>query len=122
MRASNSIFLLLTTLAFADTYPRQLGVDAVHYTFRLTLSDSTDEIVGNATVFMRFTAADVKELSLDLAQSMAVTGLQPAFHYMHEGDKLVIQLPVSPRVGEQQHFEIAYHGKPASGLRIMKNK
>ncbi len=122
MRASNSIFLLLTTLAFADTYPRQLGVDAVHYTFRLTLSDSTDEIVGNATVFVRFTAGDVKEVSLDLAQPMAVTALQPALSYKHEGGKLIIQLPVPPRIGEQQYFKIAYHGIPATGLRIGKNK
>ena len=31
--------LLFTTTASADTYPRQPGVDAVHYVFRLTLED-----------------------------------------------------------------------------------
>ena len=122
MRAPNSIFLLLAPLAFADTYPRQLGVDAVHYTFRLTLTDTTDEIVGNATVQLRFTAPDVKEVSLDLAQPMVVTALQPALRYKHEGGKLTIQLPVPPRVGELQQFKIAYHGIPATGLRIGKNK
>ena len=36
---------LLASLALADTYPRQSGVDALNYVFRLTLSDDTDEIV-----------------------------------------------------------------------------
>jgi hypothetical protein len=33
----------------ADTYPRQPGIDALHYVFRVTLSDDTDEIIGEAT-------------------------------------------------------------------------
>ena len=122
MRLSKILFLLVSRLAFADTYPRQLGVDAVHYTFRLTLSDATDEIVGNATVDLRFTASGVKEFTLDLGKPMTMTGLQPELPYRHDGDKLIIQLPVAPRVGERRLFQIAYHGKPASGLRIMKNK
>ena len=32
----------------ADQYPRQPGVDAQHYIFRLTLRDDTDEISGEA--------------------------------------------------------------------------
>ncbi|MCU1326818.1 MAG: hypothetical protein JWN34_2188, partial [Bryobacterales bacterium] len=39
--------LLLTTLGCsADTYPRQAGVDAVHYEFRVSVSDDSDEIRG----------------------------------------------------------------------------
>ena len=35
----------LAPSAQADTYPRQAGVDVVHYVFRLTLRDDRDEIV-----------------------------------------------------------------------------
>ena len=34
----------------ADTYPRQPGVDALHYVFRLTISDLNNEIAGESTV------------------------------------------------------------------------
>ena len=42
------------TMAPADTYPRQHGVDALNYVFRITLSDDTDEIAGEATIDLRF--------------------------------------------------------------------
>jgi len=51
--------LLLASLAlcapqiFADTYPRQPGIDAQHYVFRVTLNDDNDEIVGETTVDLR---------------------------------------------------------------------
>ena len=45
----------LAVPALADNYPRQPGVDAIHYSFRLTLSDDTDEVVGESTAELRFT-------------------------------------------------------------------
>ena len=42
--------LFCGSAAFADTYPRQPGVDAFHYVFRLDISDTRPEIVGDATV------------------------------------------------------------------------
>ncbi len=57
----------------ADTYPRQPGIDARHYIFRLTLSDDTDEIAGDATVEFRFVQDGVSEVALDLAAPMTVT-------------------------------------------------
>ena len=38
-------FALPTSAAIFDTYPRQPGIDALHYTFRLTLHDDTDMIL-----------------------------------------------------------------------------
>ena len=43
-------FALLALLVGAvgpapDTYPRQPGIDAIHYAFDITLSDETDEII-----------------------------------------------------------------------------
>ena len=39
--------------ARADTYPRQPGIDVLHYAFRLTLADDSDAIEGEATVAFR---------------------------------------------------------------------
>jgi hypothetical protein len=52
----------------ADTYPRQTCIDAHHYVFQLTLSDDSDEIVGDATVDLRFVHEGVSEFALDLPQ------------------------------------------------------
>lgn len=56
-----------TTMAAADTYPRQSGIDALNYAFRLTLTDDTDEIVGEATIDIRFLKNNLTEFALDLA-------------------------------------------------------
>ena len=46
--AATLIALILACAAplSADNYPRQPGVDVQSYTFRVTLSDDTDEIAG----------------------------------------------------------------------------
>ena len=56
--------------ARGDTYPRQPGVDVLHYVFRVTLNDQTDSIAGETTVEVRFLENNVTAMSLDLA-SMA---------------------------------------------------
>jgi len=68
----SAFFLLIAagTPRPADTYPRQ-PVDVEHYRFALTLSDSTDRIVGEATVRMRLLAADIRSVTLDLADASA---------------------------------------------------
>ena len=53
--------------AVADTYPRQPGIDAQHYIFRLILSDDSNEISGETTVDLRFVRDGVTEIALDLA-------------------------------------------------------
>jgi aminopeptidase N len=114
----------------ADTYPRQPGVDARHYTFRLTLRDDTDEIAGEATAEFLFTKDGVPEVSLDLAgeangKGMTVSEVTAGgapVRFTHEGNRLRIALSPPPRAGEQRAFTIRYHGIPASGLRIGANK
>ena len=39
LRRLSALLLLSTAALHADTYPRQPGVDAVHYVFRLALSE-----------------------------------------------------------------------------------
>ena len=113
-----------------DTYPRQRGIDAQHYSFRLTLSDDTDEITGEATVEFRFVQDGVTKVALDLAspsggKGMTVTSVTSSgapVKFTHQSDRLVISLAAPPHAGELRKLMIRYHGIPASGLRIGANK
>ncbi len=59
----------------ADNYPRQPGIDVMHYAFRLTLRDEADEIEGAATVDVRFVKDGLTELTLDLATPASGKGM-----------------------------------------------
>ena len=65
----------LSLPAFADTYPRQQAIDAIHYTFQLTLTDASDEIDGEATVDVAFLQANVTSFVLDLATASGGKGM-----------------------------------------------
>lgn len=121
---------LFAAHAAADQYPRQPGIDAQHYVFRVALSDDTDEIAGEATVDLRFVKDGVTEFSLDLAtpaggKGMTVTAVTSAdtpVKYSHQSDRLAITLPSAPRAGERRRFTVKYHGIAADGLRIGVNR
>ena len=114
----------------ADTYPRQPGVDAWHYTFKLEISDTTNQIKGETTIDLRFTQAGVTSTALDLAspangKGMTVTAVTiagAAATYTHQGNVLRVTLPRPSVAGEHQFITVTYGGVPASGLRIDKNK
>ena len=120
----------LAATASADTYPRQPGVDAWHYVFRLTLSDTSPEIQGEATVDLRITRDGVAQAFLDLASAaggrgMTVTSVTidgRAVAFVHRDNRLALPLPQPARAGQHVLFAIAYHGAPANGLRLITNK
>jgi aminopeptidase N len=117
--------LLCATFLHADTYPRQPGIHAKNYVFRLSLTDESDEIAGDATVEFEFLKDGVTDIALDLASPMTVTGVSSDgadVRFTHQSDRLVITLASPPRAGELRSFEIHYHGIPADGLRIGTNK
>jgi aminopeptidase N len=114
----------------ADTYPRQPGIDVLHYTFRLTLRDETDEIAGEATVELRFLQDGLTTFALDLASAASGKGMTvsavadrgtPA-RYEHKDDRLRIVLDPPPKAGQRGTLTVAYHGIPSAGLRIGKNR
>ncbi len=119
-----------TSLAAMDTYPRQPGVNVQHYVFALTLSDSTDEITGEATVTIRFTKDGLGRFFLDLAtpangKGMTVTAVlsdNAPLQFTHVDSHLNITLGRVTRAGELRRFTIRYHGVPANGLRTGVNK
>lgn len=122
--------LVGATASFADTYPRQPLVDAIHYVFALELSDATDEIVGEAKVTLRFGGPGVASVALDLASTVdgkgmtvaGVTALDQPVAFSHQSGRLSLRLEAPPAAGEERTFVIKYRGIPAGGLRILKNK
>jgi len=133
MKRLTLLFVILILGVFpatADTYPRQIGIDAVHYVFRLTLSDDTDEIVGEAIVDLRFIKDGLTEFTLDLSSVAdgkgmtvsAVTSGGAPVRYVHQSDLLRITLAAPPKAGERRQFTVRYRGIPGPGLKIGKNK
>jgi aminopeptidase N len=116
--------------AAADTYPRQPGVDALHYVFQVTLGDETDELIGQTTIDLRFTRDGVTEIALDLASAtngkgMIVSELTTAaakVPFTHKADHLNLTVAPASRTGERRQYTVRYRGVPAAGLRILKNK
>jgi len=130
-----NICLLVVALAIpasaqADTYPRQPGVDAWHYVFRLEVSDTSPEITGEATIDVRFTAGGIDRVKLDLASAsdgkgMTVTSVRSAgqpVRFTHQNHILTLFLASPSPPDAHMLFTVTYHGVPANGLRLITNK
>lgn len=125
------IFLAVPVVdARADTYPRQTGIDALHYVFRVTLlTGDTNNLAGEASVTVRFTTAGIRQVSLDLTSAangkgMSVSTVTVAgapIRFVHEGDRLRMTLPAPSTPGDEATFTITYGGIPAEGLRLIDN-
>lgn len=115
--------------AAADTYPRQPGIDALHYVFRISLGDASDAIEGEATVRVRFASDGVGELFLDLASASGGKGMSvasvahagQAVRFEHRDDRLRLTVPAPARPGDEREFVIRYAGVPGDGLRLIPN-
>jgi aminopeptidase N len=115
--------------AQADTFPRQPGVDALHYAFRLTLGDDSNEIRGEATVNVRFVADGVRDVFLDLASTSGGKGMTVStvtrdglpVSFTHQNDRLHIPFPSPLPLGGEVSVIVQYHGVPADGLRLIAN-
>lgn len=135
------LFLLSSVLyaqlpaGYAARYS-QPGVDVVNYAFSLTLSDSSNQIRGEATI--RFTRADDRQtVWFDLiaskgdsaqrtagAPGMTVREVRlpdgKAVPFSQRNDRVFINLPASPN--QPSEVVIRYDGVPAQGLIISQNK
>jgi aminopeptidase N len=123
-------FALAAPSVIADNYPRQPGIDAINYTFRLTLRDDSDEIAGEATVDLRFVEDGLAGFALDLASSKsgkgmlvsAVTSQGTPVPYEHKDDRLMVTLDPPARSRQRKSYTVTYRGIPRTGLRIGKNR
>ena len=135
-RTAIAVLLLAASAAWcprvaADTYPRQPGIDAQHYVFRLTLlTGESNEIQGEATVRLRLVTGGVREAFLDFVSArpdgkgMTVTSATSAgqsVQFEHRDNRLRLAVPPGIKTGEDVSFTIAYRGVPANGLRLLNN-
>jgi aminopeptidase N len=121
-----------------DTYPRQTGIDALHYQFRLTLSDNSDEIAGETTITVKFLLDNVRDIQLDLTSAAGGKGMSvasvrrggamdipgsrgDALVFTHTDNRLRLVLPTLPKAGQEFTFTVRYRGIPAAGFLIGNN-
>ena len=122
------VLLSISAASFADTYPRQPGVDAIHYVFRLSLEDSSDRIAGETSVTVRL-AEGVRELWLDLTSEAGGKGMAVAsvtlggrpVSFTHANDRLRIPRDPQTPSGADVQVAVKYGGIPREGLRLIKN-
>ena len=133
------IAMLLPSLAAADTYPRQTGVDVQHYVFRLALSDASNEIAGEATVTVKFVIDKLGALEFDLASLSGGIGMtvqtvrrggpievpgprSENIIFTHVNSRLRLVLPTPARAGQEFTFTVRYRGTAGAGLLIGNNR
>ena len=124
--------------ALADTYPRQPGVDILHYVFRIGLTDQSSELAGETTVTVKFLRDRIAEVNLDLTSLSIASGMivqsvrrggpldipgppSDNLAYTHSHNLLHVVLPPLSRAGQEFTFTIRYRGTPAAGLRVGTN-
>jgi aminopeptidase N len=123
----------VSAVPLTDNYPKNPNIDAINYTFRINLSDSTDEIRCVETIDIRYLAAGVTKLRLDLIKAsemlenkgMVVSNViseGKVLSYTHENNALTIQLPERSTLNQRSSYTVTYKGIPATGLKIANNK
>jgi aminopeptidase N len=116
----------------------QSAIDILHYKFDLILSDKSDTIQGRANIQVRFLEA-ASSLTLDLVtkgdngKGMVVNSILSSTKEMPftiskqapftaKSNKINIPFDESMKKNDTMTFAIFYHGVPADGLIISKNK
>jgi len=128
-----AILLSFPLFASADVYPINKNIDIKHYSFELSLSDSSNEIIGTTQIKVQFKKAGIQQFRLDFVnqteirqgKGMLVEAIQignQKLAYTHSNDELMIQLPNPSILNEELQFTIRYHGVPFDGLRIGATK
>jgi aminopeptidase N len=116
----------------ADTYPKNPGVDVMHYRFALDLHDQDDRVSGAADIDVRFVAEGETSLRFDLVnlddatgRGMTVTQVMvdgASVPFAHRNHALTMTLPRRSARNQRVRVRIAYAGVPAAGLKIGNNK
>lgn len=126
-----SILFLLPSLPVVSQIPDLTKTDVEHYRFSLFLSDTSDQIHGEAEITARF-EVPIQQWTLNLIgrNDSTQTGMQvtevitpdlPCSFYQ-EDQHLVIDLPDDISFPHQIKFLIRYHGTAADGLIISTSR
>lgn len=127
------LLLQVSRTAHADKYPRNYDIDVLHYAFDLTLSDTTNEIRGVASINILFKKDNLTQIRLDLINKSAEKngkGMEiesilldgQKVNFIHKHDSVLILLPRKLSSGTKLIFVIRYHGIPAGGMMIGPTK
>lgn len=127
------LVLLTGCRASADAQPApRPGIDVLHYTFHLTLSEETDEIAGEAAIDVRILSDTVSTFHLDLVQASgrggrgmdvrSVTANDRDVSFTHRDDRLHLRLDDPVTEGERRTYTVRYRGIPEDGLIVSTNK
>lgn len=123
------IFFLIPHFTFSFQSPSG-DVDIKHYTFRVTVNDTTDIIRGTAEVLLSC-KQNISSVELDLISKnaqgkgmdvMEVKHNDKGLKFSHTNDRLRISLDKQISAGEQITISIDYRGIPQDGLIISKNR
>ncbi|MEO8173078.1 MAG: M1 family metallopeptidase, partial [Sediminibacterium sp.] len=125
--------VLLISHTYADNYPRNYAIDILHYAFRLTFSDNSDEIKGSASITLQCKQKEVKQVRLDLINAsskwegkgmsvQSVTLNNQPLRFIHTKDELLIQLDAAPAIDQSITVTVNYSGIPAGGMKIKPTK
>lgn len=123
----------LSASSFTDPYPKNPNIDALHYAFKIEVTDEADVIEVQSTVDVRYKKAGIEQLRLDLIKASealdgkgmtvsSVTSEGKPVAFTHENDALVIELAAPSVENQRISYNITYSGVPASGLKIGNNK
>jgi aminopeptidase N len=124
-------FLILTFFfpLFAFSTPVE-DIDIEHYTFHITLNDSTDVIEGTAEISL-VCIKNLNAVEFDLigrnaqGKGMQVSTIMlkgSALKFTHQSDRLKVMLGVQAAAGDHLTLSVIYRGIPQDGLIISKNK
>jgi aminopeptidase N len=113
-----------------DGYHRLLNLDVLHYEFAITINDTTDEISGHAVIKFRIlektdsmgfdlTGLNSEGLGM-LVAGVSLTGRD--IKWKQGKRSLRIFLGNTASAGDTLAVTIEYHGIPADGLIISRNK
>jgi aminopeptidase N len=127
------VMFLLPVFGWADTYPVNKNIDIIHYSFSLSLSDSSDEITGKTQITILFKKTGILDFRLDLinqsverkGKGMVIDGISvanAAVLFTHQNDEVILRLPKPSVADSVMVFTINYHGIPFDGLRIGPTK
>lgn len=113
-----------------DAYQRNTGIDILNYSFRISLSDSSNFVYGKATITVNFKDA-VPYFEFDLrgrgsdGKGMKIDSVLFSYgqvEWKHETDRIIIRPFFPVKAGLTEDVTIVYHGIPEDGLIISNNK
>jgi aminopeptidase N len=125
-----AVFLFFPRVSGSDGYQRQEKLDILHYEFSVILSDSTDMIRGRSVIDAKVTDR-LMNINLDLmgpdtdgtgmtVDYVTVNGRESKWE--QSDDRLVVFTGDNDGFRDTVEIDVHYHGVPAGGLVISRNK